>query len=156
MRRVASQLLYAEMIATFARKRREEPGNAAAIDERQQVFRTDYETLTRIALDDEVHRLVDGLLDRHPLRGADAVRLASATLVRNVVKESRSSSLAPTQSLSPLPALKVRCRPIGDASATLALLASRRACAPSCARQGGTRRVFLKRLGTDCTHRGIS
>ena len=84
---VVSQLLYAEMIATFARKRREEPGDAAAIDERQQAFRTDFQTLTRIGLEDDVHRLVDLLLDRHPLRGADTVHLASAMLVRDVLNE---------------------------------------------------------------------
>jgi uncharacterized protein len=83
----ASQLLYAEMIATFARKRREEPSNAAVIDQRQQAFRTDFQTLTRIALDDDVHRRVDDLLGRHPLRGADAVHLASAVLVHDVLQE---------------------------------------------------------------------
>jgi uncharacterized protein len=83
----ASQLLYAEMIATFARKRREEPGNTAVIDQRQQPFRTEFQTLTRIALDDDVHRIVDDLLARHPLRGADAVHLASARLVRGVLNE---------------------------------------------------------------------
>jgi predicted nucleic acid-binding protein len=83
----ASQLLYAEMIATFARKRREDPSNAAVIDQRLQAFRTDFQTLTRIALDDDVHRRVDDLLGRHPLRGADAVHLASAVLVRDVLQE---------------------------------------------------------------------
>jgi uncharacterized protein len=101
----ASQLLYAEMIATFARKRREEPSNAAVIDQRQQAFRTDFQTLIRIALDDDVHRRVDDLLARHPLRGADSVHLASATLVR-VYCKSRSPSPAPTQSSSPLHAPK--------------------------------------------------
>ena len=82
-----SQLMYAEMIATFGRKRREEPTNAAVIDQQQQAFRTDFQTLTRIALDDDVHRRVDDLLARHPLRGADSVHLASATLVRDVLQE---------------------------------------------------------------------
>ena len=57
------------------------------IDERQQSFRTDFQTLTRIALDDDVHRRVEDLLVRHPLRGADAVHLASAVLVRDVLQE---------------------------------------------------------------------
>lgn len=83
----ASQLLYAEMIATFARKRREEPSNAAVLDQRQQAFRTDFQTLTRIALDDDVHRRVDDLLGCHPLRGADAIHLASALLVRDALQQ---------------------------------------------------------------------
>ena len=83
----ASQLLYAEMIATFARKLREEPKNADKITHLQQAFRGDFQTLTRIAVDDDVHRRVDDILGRHPLRGADAVHLASATLVNDVLQE---------------------------------------------------------------------
>jgi hypothetical protein len=75
------------MIATFARKRREEPSNAAVLDVRQQAFRADFQTLTRIAIDDDVHRHVDELLARHSLRGADAVHLASALFVRELLKE---------------------------------------------------------------------
>jgi predicted nucleic acid-binding protein len=84
---VASQLLYAEMIATFARKLREEPRNADTIAQMQQAFRGDFLSLTRIAIDDDVHRRVDDLLARHPLRGADAVHLASAVLTHNVLQE---------------------------------------------------------------------
>ncbi len=84
---VASHLLYAEMIATFARKRREEPKNPATIAQMQDAFRADFQTMTRIAIDDDVHRRVDELLARHPLRGADAVHLASAVLVHDVLQE---------------------------------------------------------------------
>jgi predicted nucleic acid-binding protein len=84
---VASHLLYAEMIATFARKRREEPKNAATVALVQDAFRADFQTMTRIAIDDDVHRRVDVLLARHPLRGADAVHLASAVLVHDVLQE---------------------------------------------------------------------
>jgi predicted nucleic acid-binding protein len=84
---VASQLLYAEMIATFARKLREEPKNADIVAQLQQAFRGDFHTLTRIAIDDDVHRRVDDLLARHPLRGADAVHLASAVLAHYVLQE---------------------------------------------------------------------
>ncbi len=83
----ASQLLYPEMIATFARKRREEPKNADTIAQMQDAFRADFQTMTRIAIDDDVHRRVDDLLARHPLRGADAAHLASAVLARDVLKE---------------------------------------------------------------------
>jgi len=83
----ASQLLYAEMNATFARKRREEPKNADAIAKMQEAFRSDFKTMTRIAIDDDVHQRVDDILARHPLRGADAVHLASAMLVHQVLQE---------------------------------------------------------------------
>ena len=83
----ASQILYAEMIATFARKRREEPKNTQSIDQMQEAFRADFQTMTRIAVNDDVHRRVDELLGRHPLRGADTVHLASAVLVHDVLQE---------------------------------------------------------------------
>lgn len=83
----ASQLLYAEMIATFARKRREEPKNTHSLAQMQEAFRADFQTMTRIAINDDVHRRVDDLLGRHPLRGADAVHLASAVLVHHVLRE---------------------------------------------------------------------
>ena len=84
---VASQLLYAESIATFARKRRELPQSADVIAQAQADFQNDFATLTRVPLDDEIHRRVDRVLERHALRGADAVHLASAIFVYEVLQE---------------------------------------------------------------------
>jgi uncharacterized protein len=83
----SSQLLYAEMGATFARKRREQAPSAALLDHARKTFLVDWVNLVRIALDDDIHRRTDDLLGRHPLRGADAVHLASALLVRDVLQE---------------------------------------------------------------------
>ncbi|HMA95950.1 MAG TPA: type II toxin-antitoxin system VapC family toxin [Polyangiaceae bacterium] len=83
---VSSQLLYAEMIATFARKRREQPTSAMLIDSAEQTFRNDWQTLHRILLDDIVNQWVDRLLVRHSLRGADAVHLGSALRLRDIVQ----------------------------------------------------------------------
>jgi len=58
-----------------------------AIDKLHAAFQSDFDTLTRIALDDDVHRRVDRLLARHALRGADAVHLASAVLVHELLQE---------------------------------------------------------------------
>ena len=58
-----------------------------AIAQMQDAFRVDFQTMTRIAIDDDVHHRVDALLGRHPLRGADAVHLASAVLVHDVLQE---------------------------------------------------------------------
>lgn len=82
----SSQLLYAETAATFARKRREN-GPTEALAQAQATFRTDWSSLVRIPIDDDVHRRVDDLLARHALRGADAVHLASAILARDLLQE---------------------------------------------------------------------
>ena len=83
----ASQLLYAEMSATLARKRREQPGSALLLNQVEQAFRDDWATLYRIPIDDEINRRVDDLLTRRALRGADAVHLASALLLRDLAED---------------------------------------------------------------------
>ena len=85
--KATSQILYGEVAASFARKRREQPANAAVLDQAQQTFRGDWAGLHRIDVDDEVNRHVDDLLSRHPLRGADAIHLASALVLRDLAKD---------------------------------------------------------------------
>lgn len=88
-----SQILYAEMAATFARKRREvlqrpvrrELPPSALLDHAEQTFLSDWASLRRIAVDDDVNRRVHGLLARYPLRGADSIHLASALLLRDAL-----------------------------------------------------------------------
>lgn len=79
--KVASVLAFAEMHATFARRRREELLTPSELEQVQRDFGDDWERLTRISVGDAVLRLVPGLCERHPLRGADAVHLASALLL---------------------------------------------------------------------------
>lgn len=44
--------------------------------------------MRRVAVNDDVHRTVEDLLLRHRLRGADTIHLASAVLIRNIMKDS--------------------------------------------------------------------
>lgn len=81
-----SQILYGEVAASFARKRREQQVDADALDQALQVFRKDWAGLYRITVDDEVNRRIDDLLSRHVLRGADAIHLASAILLRDLAQ----------------------------------------------------------------------
>jgi predicted nucleic acid-binding protein len=82
----ASQILYAEVIASFARKRREQPPAADVLDEALRLFRDDWTGLHRIDVDANVNRYVDELLARHALRGADAIHLASAIRLRDLAQ----------------------------------------------------------------------
>jgi predicted nucleic acid-binding protein len=77
----ASDLAFAEIHATFARRRREELLLPAELEQIQLAFTDDWEKLTQVSLGAAVLKLVPGLCQRHPLRGADAVHLASALLL---------------------------------------------------------------------------
>jgi len=83
----ASHILYAELAAAFARRRRELPATVDALDQAQQTFRQDWPTIHRVPVDDAIDRRLDDLLSRHPLRGADAIHLASALLVRDALQQ---------------------------------------------------------------------
>lgn len=86
-RAVASEILYDEMAATFARKKREMPNDAASVTRAGSNFGIDWLSMRRVPVNDDVHRRVDDLLSRHALRGADAIHLASALLVRDVLRD---------------------------------------------------------------------
>jgi uncharacterized protein len=79
--KVASVLAFAEMHATFARRRREELLLPTELEQLRSGFDDDWAKLTQMPVGDAVLRLVSGLCERHPLRGADAVHLASALLL---------------------------------------------------------------------------
>jgi len=86
-RAVVSEILYDEMAAAFARKKLEVPAEVDSLDRAQNTFRTEWPSMRRIALADDIHQRVDDLLSRHPLRGSDAVHLASAISFRDFAKQ---------------------------------------------------------------------
>lgn len=81
----SATLAYVETHATFARRRREghlPQKEYAALSEH---FENDWATWVRIPLQDDILTLARDLIRRHPLRGSDAVHLASAlTLARDL------------------------------------------------------------------------
>ncbi len=78
----ASILAFAEIHATFARRRREELLVASELEQIRLAFAADWGKLAQVPVGDAVLQLVPRLCERHPLRGADAVHLASALLLR--------------------------------------------------------------------------
>jgi predicted nucleic acid-binding protein len=82
VRIAASVLAFAEIHATFARRRREALLLASELEELLLRFAEDWEGLLQVPVGAEVLAFVPELCKRHPLRGADAVHLASALLLR--------------------------------------------------------------------------
>ncbi len=80
--KAASVLAFAEIHAALARRRREELLREAELEQIRLVFAEDWERLNQMPVGEAVLRRVPELCDRHPLRGADAVHLASAMLLQ--------------------------------------------------------------------------
>ena len=94
---VSCWLLYPEMIATFARKRREAIIAAAHLEAAEATFRRDWLTLARIACDDDLLQLIDALHARHSLCGADSTHLAAALKFRDLSGEPLGFACADVQ-----------------------------------------------------------
>lgn len=76
-----SQLTYAEVYATFARRWREDLLTAGEHELVSERFERDWDTTLQVPISDSVLKLVPDLCRNHPLRGADALQLAAALLL---------------------------------------------------------------------------
>ena len=83
-----SSVAYAEALASFRRKSREAALDAETLDTISNNFRSDWQTLIRIQVTDELNTYVDRALAAHALRGFDAIHLASAMILRESFLES--------------------------------------------------------------------
>jgi uncharacterized protein len=75
-----STLTFAEVHAAFARRRREGLLSAAELKQLRLRFADDWEELTQVPIGEAVLALIPDLCESYPLRGADALQLASALL----------------------------------------------------------------------------
>jgi uncharacterized protein len=83
-----SSVVYAEALASFHRKSREAALDAETLGTISNNFRSDWQTLIRIQVTDELNTYVDRALAAHALRGFDAIHLASAMILRESFLES--------------------------------------------------------------------
>jgi predicted nucleic acid-binding protein len=86
-----SILSYAEIRAVFARKARERKVSAAALERLNRNFEADWQSLVVVRVNDFLLPTVRDVLGRHPLRGVDAVHLASALYL---ARQTRSKHLS--------------------------------------------------------------
>lgn len=82
-----AKIAYAEVHAGLARKHREGhlPGSQYALACRQ--FESDWQAYVRLDVQGEVLLLARDLIHRHPLRGSDAIHLASALSLKTALGE---------------------------------------------------------------------
>lgn len=77
-----SDLAFAEVHATLARRLRESLLTIAEYQLTTRRFAADWQGLIRVAVSQAVLQRVPDLCQRHPLRSADALHLASALILR--------------------------------------------------------------------------
>ncbi len=78
---------YAEILATFARRLRENGQLKRQTELLRKQFRDDWMfEITSVELASGVLLFIPGLLDRHPLKGSDAIHLASALSLRDATR----------------------------------------------------------------------
>jgi uncharacterized protein len=78
---VTSAVAYAETLASIYRKKREANLKEGVTQKVLETFRLDWKSFLRVEVTDELNHTIDRLIGRHPLRGFDAIHLASAVLV---------------------------------------------------------------------------
>jgi predicted nucleic acid-binding protein len=76
-----SAVAHAELLAAFYRKMREESISPAIMDRLLSAFLKDWKSFIIVAVNEELNSSLRPLVLRHPLRGFDAIHLASALIL---------------------------------------------------------------------------
>jgi len=84
---VTSFVAYAETMAAVYRKKREAVLSEELIGKIASSFRSDWESFIRVEVNQELNGYIDHVVKAHPLRGFDAIHLASALVVREKIPE---------------------------------------------------------------------
>jgi predicted nucleic acid-binding protein len=84
---VTSSVSYAETMAAMYRKKREQGLGGPLIRRIAASFRRDWESFVRVEVNDELNGYIDRVVAGYPLRGFDAIHLASAIVIRERLPE---------------------------------------------------------------------
>ncbi|HLC25595.1 MAG TPA: type II toxin-antitoxin system VapC family toxin [bacterium] len=80
------RIAYAEARSAFARKRREGGFTSAEYEQVRDDFERDWDKYLIIEVSEEIVRLAGELVDKHPLRGFDAIHLAAALTLKKKMR----------------------------------------------------------------------
>jgi uncharacterized protein len=84
---VTSVVAYAETMASFYRKKRDVNLTGKLMTRTVELFHRDWESFIRVEINNELNGHIDRVIRRYPLRGYDAIHLASALVVRESVPD---------------------------------------------------------------------
>ncbi len=82
-----AKIAYAEAYSGLTRKHREGHLSTGQYARACQQFENEWQAYVRVDLQDEILRLARDLIRRHPLRGFDAIHLASALSLKKALGE---------------------------------------------------------------------
>ncbi len=81
---VTSVVAFAEAMSAFSRKLREGILSVKEHSKTVRKFKDDYEHLILVPVDNDLNSVMEGLFNRHHLRGFDAIHLASALIFKDL------------------------------------------------------------------------
>lgn len=84
---VISTVAYAETLAAIHRKKRELDSEKAMFGKILELFKRDWNSFIRVEVTDELNEWIDKMVSRYPVRGFDAIHLASALIVHDRLPE---------------------------------------------------------------------
>jgi len=84
---VTSSVAYAETIASLCRKKREVELSSKVFNKLVNSFHLDWETFIRVEVNDALNETIHKVVAKHPLRGFDAIHLASAIITHERINE---------------------------------------------------------------------
>lgn len=84
---VTSFVAYAETMASIYRKKREADLEDKLIRKTTELFQRDWASFIRVEVNDALNKYIDQVVNRYPLRGFDAIHLASAMVICEKIPE---------------------------------------------------------------------
>jgi predicted nucleic acid-binding protein len=84
---ITSSVAYAESLASIYRKKRETKFANKKLANLLEAFRRDWNSFIRVEVTDDLNEWIDKAVSRYPLRGFDAIHLASALIVHKSIPE---------------------------------------------------------------------
>jgi uncharacterized protein len=84
---VTSEVAFAETMASIYRKKREAGLREALIRRIVESFLADWKSFIRVELTEDLNKYIHKIVMEHPLRGFDAIHLASARVVQEKLPE---------------------------------------------------------------------
>ena len=84
---VTSSVAYAETMASMYRKKRESDLADTLIRKIADTFHQDWESFIRVEVNDMLNGTIDRIVEKYPLRGFDAIHLASAIVIHERLPE---------------------------------------------------------------------